>query len=61
MWKRFYKWFKLPQSKETMLEVTKDYFSEDDEYINAKNGWQMLPKDFIELKIEEKKNEKKDS
>jgi len=56
MWKRFYKWLKLPQSKETMLEVTKDYFSEDDEYINAKNGWQMLPKDFIELKIEERKD-----
>jgi len=54
MLKRFYKWFKLPQAKETMLEVTKDYFSEEDEYINAKNGWEMLPKEYIEIMVEEK-------
>ena len=61
MFKKFYKWFKLPQEKETMLEVTKDYFAEDDEYINARNGWNMLPKEFIELKIGEKEDAKQDS
>jgi hypothetical protein len=56
MLKRFYKWFRTPPVTETMLEVTKDYFSEDDEYINAKNGWQMLPEEYIEVMIEEKKD-----
>lgn len=53
--KKFFKWYKLPQEKDTMIEVTKDYFSEDDEYINPENGWHMLPKEFIELKLEERK------
>lgn len=54
MLKRFYKWIKLPPANDTMVEVTKDYFSEDDEYINAKSGWEMLPDQFIEIKIKEK-------
>ena len=58
MLKRFYKWMKVKQDKETMVEVTKDYFSEGDDYINAKNGWTMLPKQYIEIFIEEKKDVK---
>lgn len=54
MLKRFYKWIKLPPTSDTMVEVTKDYFSEDDKYINAQNGWQMLPKEYIKVRIKEK-------
>lgn len=55
MKKRFYKWMKLHQEKKTMLEVTKDYFSEEDDYINAKNGWTMLPQQYIEIQIAKEK------
>jgi len=54
---KFFKWFKRPEVKGTRFEVAKDYFSDDDEYINAKNGWEKLPDQFIELK--EKENVKK--
>ena len=54
---KFFKWFKRPEVKNTRVEVAKDYFSDDDEYINAKNGWEKLPDQFIELK--EKENVKK--
>ena len=54
---KFFKWFKRPEVKGTRVEVAKDYFSDDDEYINAKNGWEKLPDQFIELK--EKENVKK--
>jgi len=54
MYKKFYKWIKIPPTTETMVETTKDYFSEDDEYINAKNGWQMLPEEYIKIKIKDK-------
>ena len=41
MKKTFYKWFKQPVDG-TRVEVTKDYFSDGDEYINEINGWVKL-------------------
>jgi len=55
--KKYFKWFHKDTVEKTRVEVTKDYFSEDDEYYgDAKNGWEMLPKQFIEIKVEEKKD-----
>ena len=48
MKKKFYKWYKLPQATDTMLEVTKDYFAFGDEYINEDNGWTPMLDEFIE-------------
>ncbi len=55
----FYKWFKKGRSpKSTMIETTKDYFSDGDEYINAKNGWEKLPDKYIELVVKENEDVK---
>jgi len=58
MKKKFYKWYKQPVEG-TRVEVTKDYFSSDDEYINEANGWVKIHEHFIEL--EDNKDEEKDS
>lgn len=50
MKKKYYKWFKQPVVG-TRVEVTKDYFSEDDEYINEANGWVKIDKHFIEVEV----------
>lgn len=50
MKKKYYKWFKQPVVG-TRVEVTKDYFSEDDEYINESNGWVKIYEHFIELEV----------
>ena len=47
--KKYYKWYKLPPATDTMLEVTKDYFADGDEYINAENGWVKMEDDYIEV------------
>jgi len=47
---RYFKWFKKPGKNDTRIEVTKDYFSDGDDYINRKTGWTKLPKQFIEEK-----------
>ena len=47
---------KIPPTTDTMIEVTKDYFADGDEYINGKNGWQKLPEQFIEVKVDGKDN-----
>lgn len=46
---KFYEWFKMPVSGETRIEKTKDYFSDNDEYINEKNGWTKNESKFIEI------------
>lgn len=46
---KFYEWFKMPVSGETHIEKTKDYFSDNDEYINEKNGWTKNESKFIEI------------
>jgi len=51
--KKFYKWFKVVEDNTTMVEVSKNYFSDDDEFINEENGWTKLENDFIEIEIEE--------
>jgi len=56
--KTFYRWMKVPPTTETMIEVTKDYFSEGDEYINRDNGWTPL-NESITVKVEE--NDKKEN
>lgn len=54
--KRFWKWFKLPvHESETRVEVTKDYFSDNDEYINEQNGWCKLEANYIEVMVNEEK------
>jgi len=58
MKKRFYKWIKVPPATETMIEVTKDYFSDGDEYINEENGWKKITTDYLEVEVN---NEKKKS
>ncbi len=58
---KFYKWFKKGRSpKSTMIEVTKDYFSDGDDYINAEQGWEKLPEQYIELVVK-KENEDEQS
>lgn len=47
--KKFYKWMKKDRVSNTMIEVTKDYFSDDDEFINEKNGWVKLDQ-YVEIK-----------
>lgn len=47
--KKFYKWMKKDRISNTMIEVTKDYFSDDDEFINEKNGWVKLDQ-YVEIK-----------
>ncbi len=49
MMKKFYKWMKKDRVSNTMIEVTKDYFSDDDEFINEKNGWVKLDQ-YVEIK-----------
>ncbi len=49
MMKKFYKWMKKDRISNTMIEVTKDYFSDDDEFINEKNGWVKLDQ-YVEIK-----------
>lgn len=51
MKKRFYKWIKIPPVTKTMVEVTKDYFSDGDEYINEANGWKKITTDYIEAEV----------
>lgn len=53
MRKKFYKWCKLPPATCTMIEVTKDYFAEDDPYINPENGWVKIEDDYIEVEVDE--------
>ena len=56
MKKKFFKWFNKATLEDTRVQVTKDYFSEDDAfYGDAKNGWEMLPDNFIELKVNKEK------
>jgi len=56
MVRRFYKWYKKNVNpKSTVVEVTNNYFAEGDEYINARNGYEMLPNDYIEIKDNKKK------
>ena len=54
---KYFKWMRKNGPKSTMIEVTKDYFSDGDRYINADNGWIKLDKQYIE--IEDDKDEKK--
>lgn len=49
---KYYKWYKIVPSMPNMIEVTKDYFNDESEYINAKNGWTKKEDDFIEVKGE---------
>jgi len=49
---RFYKWYRQPVSG-TMLEVTKDYFADDDNYINEENGWVRIDEEYVELEIDD--------
>jgi len=53
---KYYKWAKVPPTTETLIEVTKDYFAEGDEYINEENGWIKLEDKFIEIKDENEKD-----
>ena len=48
--KKFYKWYKQPVEG-TRLEVTKDYFSDGDEYINEENGWVKIHESVIEIEM----------
>lgn len=45
---KFYKWYKIP-IEGTRVEVTKDYFSDNDPYINPENGWVKLENLYIEV------------
>lgn len=53
MLKKFYKWVKVPPTTSTMIEVTKDYFADGDEYINEANGWKKLENQHIEVEVED--------
>ncbi len=47
--KKFYQWFRIIEGNNTMIEVTKNYFSDDDECINEENGWTKMS-NYIEVK-----------
>ena len=49
--KKYYQWFKIAPDNETMVEVTKNYFSDGDEFINEENGWTKTS-NHIEVKDE---------
>ncbi len=51
---KYYKWMKTEVAKPTMLEVTKDYFADGDDFINEKNGWEKLDNQFIDIDWDEK-------
>ncbi len=53
MLKKFYKWVKVPPATGTMVEVTKDYFADGDEYINEKNGWTKWENQYIEVEVDD--------
>lgn len=54
---RYYRWYKKVDSNPNMVEATKDYFNEQDEYINEANGWKKIEDNFID--IEEDEDEQK--
>ena len=56
---RYYRWWKFDKDND-LVEVTKDYFHEDDGYINEMHGWEKFETDYVDIEIkEEKKNGKK--
>lgn len=60
MLKRLWKWVrKTDAEKLGIAECTKDFIGDDNEYINAENGWEKLPDEFIEVEVKE--NGKADS
>ena len=58
MIKRFWKWIKK-EPNNGVIESTKDYIDDENEYINAQNGWEKLPDEFVEIRVKEKEDEKK--
>jgi len=36
---RFHLWYRKVPTTSTMIEVTKNYFADGDDFINADNGW----------------------
>lgn len=53
--KRFWKWCRLPDTNHnaTRVEVTKDYFSDEDPHINKENGWTKVEEHYIDVEVED--------
>jgi len=49
---RYYKYYKQPVEG-TRVEVTRDYFTDNDEYINEENGWIKIHEHYIDIEGEE--------
>lgn len=54
MIKRFFKWIKKSSADLGIIECTKDFVSEGNEYINEKNGWEKVPTEYIDIDMEDK-------
>ena len=51
---RYYKWIKVKHEElPPVVECTKDYIPEGNEFINEENGWRKVEHDHIDLKEEE--------
>lgn len=58
MLKRLWKWVRTSDAEKLgIAECTKDFIDDENEYINAKNGWEKLPREYIEVYIKEKEDE----
>ena len=58
MIKKFFKWINKSSAKLGIVESTKDYVADGNEYINEKNGWVKVPKDYVEVEMEDNDEKK---